>query len=75
MNKYRVFISYSHDDIKIVETMASSLRQMGLSPIWDKDILFGHFDEQIKMHIEHSHIFMPRITSYNVCYTKLLRSG
>lgn len=62
MNKYKVFISYSHNDRKVVEEIASSLKQSGLSPVWDKNILFGHFDEQIKMHIEHSHIFMPLLT-------------
>lgn len=35
---FRVFISYSHADIEIVRKMAALLEEMGLHPLWDKDI-------------------------------------
>ena len=70
----RVFISYSHDNKEDVETLAKILEKNNLIPIYDADLPGGFdFNDLLKRYIEHSHVFMPRITSYNVCYTKLLR--
>jgi hypothetical protein len=63
MSKYRVFISYSHGDLELVEKIVSAINKAGLLPMWDKDFLFGRgFQEMIKDYISYSHIFLPVIT-------------
>lgn len=60
---FRVFISYSHADIEIVRKMAALLEEMGLHPLWDRDIHPGTpFTDTIKELIARSHIFIPLIT-------------
>jgi hypothetical protein len=62
-NKYRVFISYSHDDLILVQRIVEIINENGLFPMWDKDFLFGHgFQDSIKTFIAHSHVFLPVIT-------------
>lgn len=64
MHRYRVFISYSHDDREYAQKLADILEENTLQPIWDKNINRGSFfDEQIKDYIAHSHVFMPVITA------------
>ncbi len=64
MNDYRIFISYSHKDIHIVEKIVNILKNNGLTPMWDKNFAFGYgFHEQIQSFIAHAHVFMPVITS------------
>jgi hypothetical protein len=64
MDRYRVFISYSHTDRDIVEKLAGMLERNGLTPIWDKDLRIGtFFDDEIKNYIAHAHVFMPIITA------------
>jgi hypothetical protein len=59
----RVFISYSHQDRKLVEQVERVLRENGLDTLWDQNFEFGHgFPEQIKNFIAHAHVFMPIIT-------------
>jgi len=62
-NKYRVFISYSHQDAELVDRISSILEENGLQPMLDKGFSSGHgFTNQIKNFIAHSHVFMPVIT-------------
>jgi hypothetical protein len=66
MSKYRVFISYSHDDADLAEKVVTIIEDIGLLPMWDKDFLFGHgFQEMIKDYISRSHVFLPLITKYS----------
>jgi hypothetical protein len=61
--KYRVFISYSHQDAELVDRISSILEENGLQPMLDKGFSSGHgFTNQIKNFIAHSHVFMPVIT-------------
>lgn len=62
-NRYRVFISYSHEDQDLVSVIADILDANGLQPMWDRQFAYGHgFHEQIKTFIAHSHVFLPVIT-------------
>ena len=61
--KFRVFISYSHEDRSLVEGIAAILEANGLKPMWDKNFAYGQgFHEQIKNFIAHAHVFMPVLT-------------
>lgn len=40
-NKYRVFISYSHEDKKLVEQITTVLQENGLQPMLDKSFASG----------------------------------
>jgi hypothetical protein len=63
MSKYRVFVSYSHEDREMAERLVRILEENGLEPIWDRNFLWGHgFHEQIKNFIAHAHVFVPVIT-------------
>ncbi|MBK6966894.1 MAG: toll/interleukin-1 receptor domain-containing protein [Bacteroidales bacterium] len=62
-NRIRVFISYSHEDKKLVSQLEQILRENNLNPVWTDKLSGGSgFDDQIKMFIENAHIFMPVIT-------------
>jgi len=59
---YRVFISYSREDLKWVKRIVAVLRCFA-DPMWDEDFRYGQgFHEQIQMFIAHSHVFLPVIT-------------
>lgn len=61
--KYRIFISYSHEDLELAQKIVAIISANRLTPMWDKDFLFGHgFQEQIKTFIAHSHVFLPIVT-------------
>jgi hypothetical protein len=63
MYPYRVFISYAHVDRPRVEQLVEVLRNAGMTPLWDKDLLPGTgFSEQIQSFIRNSHVFLPFIT-------------
>jgi hypothetical protein len=63
MCRFRIFLSYSHEDRPLVENVAHVLEQRGLVPMWDKNIRPGSaFTDAIKGLITHAHIFMPLIT-------------
>ena len=63
MSTYRVFISYSHEDLKLVKVVVKALEENGLTPMWDENFAWGHgFPEQIKNFIAHAHVFVPIIT-------------
>lgn len=60
--KYRVFISYSHQDQQLADCVEGVLRNTA-QIMWDKEFRFGHgFHDQIKCFIAHSHVFVPIIT-------------
>lgn len=62
--RYRVFISYSHQDYDLVAKIASILKDIGVKPMWDQNFEIGRgFYEQIRDFISHAHVFMPVITS------------
>jgi hypothetical protein len=63
MASYRVFVSYSHDDRKLVECLVRLLKSHGLTPLWDKDFIPGRdYHDEIKTYIAHAHVFMPVLT-------------
>lgn len=67
MNGFRIFLSYAHADIDRIERIDLVLRDMGLIPIWDKDIPVGRvFDDVIRSQIARAHVFMPLLTLNSV---------
>jgi TIR domain len=63
VTRYRVFISYSHDERKLAQRIAVQLDANGMLSLWDKDIAPGHgFHDQIKTFISYAHVFLPIIT-------------
>jgi len=67
MYHFRIFLSYAHADTKQIELISVLLYDMGLIPVWDRDISGGTaFDDGIRRRIAQSHIFMPILTS-NSC--------
>lgn len=59
----RVFISYSHEDVKLVERLVSILEQDDIMVLWTKKLATGsRYVEELKVFIEHAHIFIPVIT-------------
>jgi hypothetical protein len=62
-HKIRVFISYSHQDKELVNKIIGILDKNVLEPLWTEKLSGGSgFDEQIRIFIEHAHVFMPVIT-------------
>jgi hypothetical protein len=63
MNAYRVFISYSHEDWPKVARLVEVLKDAGLDPLWDDNLVPGSgFSEQIQRFITNSHVFLPFLT-------------
>ena len=63
MTPYRVFVSYSHEDVALARQVVSALERNGMVPVWDKKLTGGTgFDEQLKVFIAHSHVFVPILT-------------
>jgi hypothetical protein len=61
--KYRVFLSYSHQDLSIAQAVDCILKDNGLRPMWDEHFAYGHgFHDQIKKFIAHAHAFLPILT-------------
>jgi len=49
LDRYRVFISYSHEDLALVTRIVEVPESIGLETLWDQNFLFGHgFHEQIR---------------------------
>lgn len=60
---YRVFISYSHGDKVLADSLRDYLRSLDLLPIADHEIRVGEaFSEEIRDMIECAHVFMPLVT-------------
>lgn len=60
---FRIFISYSHEDLHFAQATSQMLSELGYVPIWDPNIRPGTpFSDSIKTFIHHAHIFMPLIT-------------
>jgi hypothetical protein len=60
---YRVFISYSHSNKPEMLKIVKVLTQIGLIPIWDKQLMpYAGFSDLIKLYIEHAQIFLPLIS-------------
>lgn len=67
MSEIRVFISYSHKDKDLVQELARILEKQKLKPLWTEKLSGGSgFDDQIKMFIEHAHVFMPVLTNDSI---------
>jgi len=67
MYHFRIFLSYAHGDSEKVRRIGVLLHNMGLTPVWDRDIAGGAaFDDGIRRRIAQAHIFMPVLTS-NSC--------
>lgn len=63
MHQFRVFISYSHEDLKLAVQVNEALRGLNLKPVWDRDIGPGTpFSDAIKGLIANAHLFMPLIS-------------
>jgi len=63
-NQIRVFISYSAEDLQLVEKLVAILEQNSIMVLWTKTLTPGAgYGEQLKIFIEHAHIFMPVITA------------
>ena len=61
---FRIFISYSHEDLLLPQIASQALSDLGYIPLWDKNIRPGtSFSEAIKGFIHNAHIFMPLITA------------
>ena len=61
-NRYRVFVSYSHADLGLVEPIVEILSNVA-DVLWDKTFAYGHgFHRQIELYIAHSHAFLPVVT-------------
>jgi hypothetical protein len=59
---YRVFLSYAHSDLPIVEQIGRLLEDLGIELQWDRRIRPGEgFSNAIMDLISRSHIFMPVI--------------
>ena len=60
MHPYRVFISYSREDVPLARELDVALTRVGVKPVWDPQIQPGErFTDQIKTLISHSHLFVP----------------
>ncbi|MCA9038543.1 MAG: toll/interleukin-1 receptor domain-containing protein, partial [Planctomycetaceae bacterium] len=61
--RYRVFISYAHEDEAFCTEVIELLKKLSLVPLSDKRLAFGHgFLDQIQKYISYAHIFMPLVT-------------
>lgn len=62
MYPYRVFVSYSREDHEIARRIVSHLETIELRPMWDANLTWGRFAEQIKDGISFAHAFLPLLT-------------
>ena len=63
LRRYRVFVSYSREDVEIREKVVNVLKKMHVDPQWDANLPVGPpFTEEIKALIERSHVFLPILT-------------
>ncbi|MBN1893593.1 toll/interleukin-1 receptor domain-containing protein [bacterium] len=63
MDTYRIFISYSHEDIEFSRKIVNIFEDGGFEVLWDKNFQCGQgFHDQIRNYISHSHVFVPILT-------------
>ena len=62
--RFRVFISYSHEDADLVRVIAEVIEKSGMEAIYDKKGLHvgSGFPAEIIHFIRHAHIFLPLLT-------------
>lgn len=61
--RYRVFVSYSHDDAALVDNIRDHVASLGLDTYSDRDLRGGlRFQDQIELLIAHARLFIPVIT-------------
>jgi hypothetical protein len=67
VDPYRVFVSYSRSDKRIVKRLVKTLERAGMIPMWDEDLPPGvRFTEQIQSFIANSHVFLPVFTRTSI---------
>jgi len=61
---FRVFISYSHEDVKLVRVIAEVLEKNGMTALYDKKgwQVGAGFPQEIVNFITHAHVFLPLLT-------------
>lgn len=60
---FRVFVSYSHEELDFAKKIVEILGKLHLVVLWDQKFSVGTgFNEQIQTFISYSHIFLPIIT-------------
>ena len=63
-HKIRVFISYSQKDLELVKKLVQILEEDGIMVLWAGSLRGGkEYPDQLKVFIEHAHIFIPVISS------------
>jgi hypothetical protein len=63
-HKIRVFISYSQKDLELVKKLVKILEEEGIMVLWAGSLRGGkEYHDQLKVFIEHAHIFIPVISS------------
>jgi hypothetical protein len=64
MYRYRVFVSYSHDDAEKAQIVRAHLKEIGAEPMLDVDLPPGEsYAKEIRQRIACAHVFMPLLTS------------
>ena len=60
---FRVFLSYSHQDVELVRSLDQILRKNGFDPMWDHYFALGQgLNEQIRNFIAQAYVFIPILT-------------
>ena len=63
MYPYRVFVSYSREDLALVDKLQQHLKSVGALPMFDQHIKYAdRFSEEIRRQISYAHIFITLIT-------------
>jgi len=63
---YRIFVSYSRADSKLVDRLHDHLVELGAHPMFDKHIKFAsRFSDEIRNQISYAHIFIAFITNHS----------
>jgi hypothetical protein len=64
MHPFRVFLSYTAKDQRLLDAVVEALCELGACPWWDKELGPGRlFLDEIKQRIATAHLFVPLLTS------------
>lgn len=64
LHPFRVFLSYTAQDQRLLDAVVEALRDRGVCPWWDKELGPGRlFLDEIKQKIATAHLFVPLLTS------------